>query len=163
MLTLEKFNKDLYYKIITWNLDSDIQNKLGQPTEDPQEIVRTVQDWLGRKDIIIFGLKLKDELIGYALLINLDFANKQVCYHLVIGKKSLWNKGYGIKATDLIKDFVFKKLELHRIHTYTIGWNNKINKILIGLGFKAEGVLRESFLHKGKFKNVVVYGLLKKE
>lgn len=162
-LKLVDFNKDLYYNVINWLIDEDIQNATGVILGDnPQEIIRRFQDSIARKDAIIKGIQLGNEYIGFTLLMNLNIVNKSIDFHLVIGKKSLWNKGYGVKATDLIVEDAFKNNNLHKLNCSTVGYSERMDKLLKGYGFKAEGVIRDGLFLKNKYYNKVLYGLINK-
>ena len=69
----------------------------------------------------------------------------------------------GQEAGELIVEHGFKSLNLHRIYCGTARENMGMRKLAEKLGFKEEGVNRESSYKNGKFCDSINYGLLRYE
>jgi ribosomal-protein-serine acetyltransferase len=74
-------------------------------------------------------------------------------------------EGKGIITTCLERfiDFLFDKVGLNKLEIHFVPANNRSATIAERLGFKVEGVLRDSYVINGAFTDLVVTGLLKKE
>lgn len=90
-------------------------------------------------------------------------------YHLhadisyFIGENAYWNKGLASEAINMICQFGFEELGLHRVeagcYSAAIGsW-----KALEKNGFVKEGIFRERVISDGEYMDIYRYGLLKKE
>jgi ribosomal-protein-alanine N-acetyltransferase len=74
-----------------------------------------------------------------------------------------WGQGYATEAATAIVDFGFRELHLHRISSWCIAENTASAKVLERLGLQLEGRLRENDYFKGRWWDILVYGLLKNE
>lgn len=74
-------------------------------------------------------------------------------------------EGKGIISTCLERfiDFLFDKVGLNKLEIHFVPANTRSATIAERLGFKVEGVLRDSYVINGSFTDLVVTGLLKKE
>jgi RimJ/RimL family protein N-acetyltransferase len=68
----------------------------------------------------------------------------------------------GLEATNLLIDYGFNVLNLHKITCDLFEDNIARLKGLLKLGFKKEGVLKQHYFHQGKFKDAAIYSLLRK-
>lgn len=82
---------------------------------------------------------------------------------IVIGEKDYWGKGYGTEATQLLIEYGFKQLNLHRVSSWVIEFNKRSIKLCEKLGFQKEGVLRKAIFKNGQFWDKILFGLLKEE
>ena len=82
-------------------------------------------------------------------------------------KPDYWNKGFSTEALFEILHLAFDgKLpcgSLHRIQADTIPGNVASEKVLLKLGFKEEGVRRESAYVRGQYHDMKYFGILKHE
>ncbi|MFW6083312.1 MAG: GNAT family N-acetyltransferase [Thermoplasmatota archaeon] len=72
-------------------------------------------------------------------------------------------EGFGTESTELIVQYGFDELRMHRLHAKVFDDNPRSINIWEKLNFKKEGVMREASFKNGKYVNVLIYGLLKKE
>ena len=100
--------------------------------------------------------------IGNVELCDIDLIHKK-CEFKILIDKSRHGKGYGVEASRLILNYAFGKLNLHRVYLGVHEDNKKARNLYEKLGFLKEGVLRETFLRDGVWKNSIVMGLLADE
>lgn len=74
-------------------------------------------------------------------------------------------EGKGIITTCMERfiDFLFDKVGLNKLEIHFVVTNKRSAVIAEKLGFRTEGVLRDSYVMNGVFTDLVVTGLLKKE
>jgi len=84
-------------------------------------------------------------------------------FGIAIGEKEYWSKGYGTEACRLIVKYGFEQLNLHRISSIAYAFNERSLRMHLAVGFKEEGRRREMAFKNGKYADVVVFGLLRKE
>ncbi|MCS4515774.1 GNAT family N-acetyltransferase [Clostridium botulinum] len=63
------------------------------------------------------------------------------------GEEEARGKGYGTQVTELVLNFAFKELNLHRIHLTVLEYNHRAIKLYEKVGFRREGTYRE-FIHR---------------
>lgn len=72
-------------------------------------------------------------------------------------------QGYTTEALEVILQYGFTELGLHRIEALAAGWNTPSIKLLQRYGFIHEGTLREHYCYEGKWEDSEIWGLLAKE
>lgn len=110
----------------------------------------------------IFRVESGAETIGEVRLKNIRWFNRKGELSIFL-KSEFRNKGYGKEILSEILRFVFEKMNLHRVEAEVNQSNSSGSKLVEGLGFKREGILREAKYSKGSYEDIIRYGLLKKE
>ncbi|MGM9974815.1 MAG: GNAT family N-acetyltransferase [Clostridiaceae bacterium] len=104
-----------------------------------------------------FGVFLKDKLIGKIKVSSIVygvFRSGIVGYSI---DKDHEGKGYGKRALNLLCDYAFSELELHRLEGSTLLNNVKSQRVLKGCGFKELG-RNEQYLHiAGKWQDHITF------
>lgn len=77
--------------------------------------------------------------------------------------KEHWGKGYMREALLLMFEFGFRTMGLNRIEALLFPQNSASIRLLAGLGFSREGLLREYQQDGDRFVDLYIYSLLKKE
>lgn len=81
----------------------------------------------------------------------------------IIGPEELRGHGFGTEALQLLRDYLFREREAHRLEAMTSAFNTGAMKTLHRNGFVREGVLREAVLINGVWNDRVLFALLQKE
>ncbi|AKA69786.1 GNAT family N-acetyltransferase [Clostridium scatologenes] len=113
----------------------------------------------------IFAIRTLDEdkFIGVAGFENILWNNGTSVVFIGLGDEECRGKGYGKEAMQMLLNFGFQELNLHRIQLDVLSYNKAAIKLYESLGFKREGVYRE-FIHRdGKRYDMYLYGLLRYE
>lgn len=69
-------------------------------------------------------------------------------------------QGYATEALSLMTRFLFRHRGLNKVHAQTASFNKNAVKLLEGLGFKRDAVLRDHYFHNGEFHAGYIYSLL---
>jgi RimJ/RimL family protein N-acetyltransferase len=114
---------------------------------------------------IIFGVALKDTntLIGLVGLKDINQLNQTAEFYVIIGDPASWGKGYGTEATKLMIRYGFMELNLNRIQTQDMEENIGGWRADEKAGFKYEGTIREAIFRFGKYHDVRIYSILRRE
>ncbi|MFH8407855.1 GNAT family N-acetyltransferase [Streptomyces sp. NPDC018019] len=80
-----------------------------------------------------------------------------------IGDPELWRRGFGAEAFDLLIDHLFHARNAHRVQFTTALYNKNVLRLVTGVGFTLEGILREYFYLDGRHHDGAVWGLLRHE
>jgi RimJ/RimL family protein N-acetyltransferase len=124
------------------------------------KILFSIQPLLG---VISPEERESDTAIGVTSLINIDTKNRNAECIIDIGEKEYWGKGYDSESLKLLLEYAFKELNLHRVSLRVFSFNERAIHIYNKLGFKKEGVLRESLFRNGKWHDIITIGILKRE
>lgn len=108
------------------------------------------------------ALKGRKELIGTCGFYNLvaDSRKATIGYDL---NPAYWGRGIMREALNEIIRFGFEELRLNRIQCTILPENARSTRVVTGLGFTREGVLRENAIFEGRFQDDVVFSLLRRE
>ena len=101
--------------------------------------------------------------IGFIVISELDKLNQKANLGMLIGEKSLWDKGYGTDSLVTLINYLFNDMELNRIGLEVFDYNIRAQKLYEKLGFVKEGIQRQGLFRDGKYSNVIFMGLLKDE
>ena len=101
--------------------------------------------------------------IGTTGLSGINPKDHSATFGIAIGEKDYWSKGYGTEAARLLVNYGFEQLNLHRINSGAIAFNERSIRMHKSVVFKEEGRQREAFFKNGKYHDHVVFGMLKEE
>jgi len=101
--------------------------------------------------------------IGSCGLHGISPKDHNAVFGIAIGEKDYWSKGYGTEAARLLIDYGFQQLNLHRISSGALAFNERSINLHKKLGFREEGRARESDFKNGKYHDHVQFGILREE
>jgi RimJ/RimL family protein N-acetyltransferase len=104
-----------------------------------------------------------NRLIGTCALSQLDSDNGSALYHITIGEKDAWGRGYGTEATRLILGHAFDTLNLHRIGLSVFSFNDRAIRAYRSCGFVAEGRAREAIWRDGRWWDEISMSVLQSD
>jgi len=157
--------KDIYQnikdkKIVKWT--SNIPYPY--PKDGATKFIRKTHYKIKNNKAYEFGVILKEinQLIGVIGLMHIDRKHKNAEIGYWLGKK-YWGQGLMTEAVELILDFGFEKLRLHKIYARLFEKNIASKRVLEKSGFKLEGKIRETIYRNREWHNVLKYGILTSE
>lgn len=136
--------------LLIWRLDREMNRFDPRPIpSNAKELIEECTDHCNRFEEEIFNedinkrkyyyfiiTDIADEPIGSVNFFSIDREKKQGEMGIGIGDKRYWGKGIGTLATEKVVDYIFKNMDIDRIHIET-GENNKAaQRIVEKLGFK---------------------------
>ncbi|HET6566865.1 MAG TPA: GNAT family protein [Rhodothermales bacterium] len=104
-----------------------------------------------------------DALIGVAYIMDLSPHNRHCLVGVTIGDRDRWGKHYGRESLEVLLDYCFNELELHRVATETFEYNTAWKQLVVEAGFSQEGTERDYLFREGQFWDKVVFSLLEPE
>jgi len=103
-----------------------------------------------------------DRLIGSLTLFNINRAQGRADIGYALHSRQ-WGKGYAKEALRPVLDYVFDTLKLRRVEADIDPRNTSSCKLVEGLGFRHEGLLRERWLVDDALQDSAIYGLLARD
>jgi RimJ/RimL family protein N-acetyltransferase/alkylhydroperoxidase family enzyme len=137
----------------TWKSMADAQAWL-ERMSGLQATGTTLQLVIARKDT--------GKAIGTCLLFRFDEGSARAELGYVLGRAH-WSKGYMREALAALIDCAFGSMGLRRLEAAIDPSNVSSARLLRGLGFTREGLLRQRWLDEGQPGDEEVYGLLRHE
>ena len=131
---------------------------------EAKAFIRYMQRRYRMGDPASWGITLKDEgrvigTIGY-MWIQDDNAAAEVGYSLARAK---WNQGIMTEALSAVIDYSFGALRLNRVEAVHEVDNPASGAVMRKCGMRREGLLREKLMNKGKFVDVELYAILRRD
>lgn len=159
MLDLQLRNKDFFAKY------SSTRNEDFYTLEYQLEAIRKSLGQRERDERYSFGIFLKatDELIGSIALSEVLRGSLQSCFVGYALDKPQNGKGYTTEAVQLLVDFGFKELKLHRIEAGVMPHNLGSIRVLEKAGFQKEGIARKNVEINGKWEDHQVLAIINEE
>jgi ribosomal-protein-serine acetyltransferase len=132
-----------------------------KPEHIQQFIQRTLQQ-LNNQEALELGIFYNRQIIGGIGMHEWDhFLKKaQVGYWI---SEEYEGKGIVYRSLTYFIDFLFAKPGLNKIEIQFMPSNMRSASIANRLGFKVEGIIRQSYFMNGKLEDLVITGLLKTE
>ena len=115
----------------------------------------------GESLTLAITLKSDGALVG-AVGLHFQRANHLAELGYWVGKP-FWNHGYCSEAAKEVVGFGFEQMNLNRIQARHMVKNPASGRVMEKIDMKKEGVLRQSLSRWGKFEDVAMYSVLKKE
>jgi len=138
---------------------------------EPQESIEQTREWVEgilnvseQRDSLfwVFVPKGEEKPIGSCCYWHLDF--KSMCAELGYElRRSHWGKGIMTEALKPVLAYGFDGMRLNRVEACPLAENAASNALLLRLGFKYEGSLRQRVSFRGRFVDQCYYSLLKSE
>ena len=100
------------------------------------------------------------EMIGCCGLTHINWKEGHGEVSIYIGEEKWQEKGHASDALELLLNYGFCELRLHRIYAVIYEYNEPSIKFFERNGFKLEGRHREARFWDGKFHDELVYGIL---
>lgn len=163
-LTLRAIERDDLPRYVAWINDLEITHHL--KTYPPMNL-EDETDWYEhqRKDTSSLHLAIvitETELhIGSVSLMKIDQRNQNAELGIMIGDKNQWNQGYGREAIELMVNYGFSALNLHRIYLRVDASHTGGIRCYQSCGFVEEGRLRDAVFHHGYFEDQLMMSVLR--
>lgn len=109
-----------------------------------------------------FGIFYNEKVVGVIGFINFNWQSRrtELGYWIV---KNCEGKGIITKSCKALINYAFDEMEINRIQIHCATENVKSRAVPEGLGFKLEGILRQSEWRHTRFFDMAIYALLKEE
>jgi RimJ/RimL family protein N-acetyltransferase len=143
-----------------WRLEPRIQDAFVYPVLD--EILS--KPGINRRTRIDFIIQdPKGSPVGLVSLVNICRKVQQAEMAKLVGEQEALGKGYAREATCLLLTYAFREAGLERVYLRTNGFNVHNVALNEAVGFRFEGILRESQLVNGHRADVVQMSMLMRE
>ena len=101
--------------------------------------------------------------IGNVGLMGISSKDRSAELGIVIGDKSQWGKGYGRDAINTMLAFAFNELNLNRVYLRAVTGHTQAIELYGKCGFVEEGRLRECVYSEGRYQDMVMMSVLRRE
>jgi ribosomal-protein-alanine N-acetyltransferase len=116
----------------------------------------------GEKLELLIAERASGEVIGLTGLSEFARRDRRAFVGTWLGREH-WGTGANRESKALVLWLAFRELGLHRVSAYANPENGRSVRALERIGFQYEGVLRSWHVHRDRFLDVAIFGLLHDE
>jgi RimJ/RimL family protein N-acetyltransferase len=149
-------------------LTGSVHDKAAARSPASPEEERLAAEWYAtrndtddRLDLAVVD-KASGACVGEAVLNQWDAGSQSCNFRILIGPGGQ-NRGLGTEATRLIVGYGFEHIGLHRISLEVYAFNPRARRAYERVGFRPEGVLRESLRYGDQWIDATVMSILAPE
>jgi [ribosomal protein S5]-alanine N-acetyltransferase len=107
-------------------------------------------------------VEFQDRCIGQARL-TVSKDDRRARYAVGLFDSSVWGKGLGTEITQIVLQYAFEELKLHRVDLRVIEYNHRAIACYEKCGFVKEGIEREGALIEDKYETDIMMSILDRE
>lgn len=153
---------------VRWMNDVEVARNIGQvgrfSYENEAGFIERVQGDIQGYEFAIEAIDGSEpKYIGNIGFHNFDPRNRQAELGIMIGEHDYWGKGFGGAAIRLLLEFGFGELNLHRVYLRVFAFNKRGIRAYEKVGFKLEGITRQSAYIDGAYHDDYQMSILKPE
>ena len=130
--------------------------------DDTRKFIRSSVEQFAANEGFAAGLWYRGELAGTIGFHRIDWMNRKAEIGYWVSA-AFQGKGIVTRAARALVDYTFDDLGLNRMEIRCAEGNKKSRAIAERLGFRQEGILRQSALLYDHYVDMVIYGMLKEE
>ena len=151
-----------------FDLDDETGRLTGTPRkeDDPGWTLENLQRWYAsraehddRIDLSVIE-RATGEWAGEVVLNELNVGNAACGFRIALRGPRFYGRGLGTEATQLILDYAFGVVGLHRIELQVYDFNPRARHVYEQVGFVHEGTMRDALRSDGKWVDCHLMGML---
>ncbi|MCM3122801.1 GNAT family protein [Mesobacillus sp. AQ2] len=167
-LVLRKVIKDDASSIFKYLSNEEVMKYYGlepfKSINDALDEISWYQSIHNARTGIRWGITLKEQGVvigscGFHNIVSKHFRS-EIGFEL---SQELWGKGIAAEAVEAIINYGFQHMNFHRIEALIEPQNRSSQKLVEKFGFIKEGLLRDYEFTQGKFDDLYMYSLLKRD
>lgn len=108
-----------------------------------------------RNDMILAMVTNDGRHIGNMGLHRIDWRGRVATTGTLIGEKDFWGKGFGTEAKILLLNHAFRSMNLRKICSQAIAYNERSIAYSRKCGYEVEGILKEHVFRRGQYWDIV--------
>ncbi len=149
--------------IVSWRNSDAVRKKFiyqGLFTKESHENwIRTMVE-TGRVVQMMICETADDRPVGSVYVRDIDRTHHKAEYGIFIGAKEARGKGYGTAAAKLMIQYCFQELRLHRLFLRVYADNIPAIRSYEKAGFTKEAYLRDDVCIDGRYRDIVLMGII---
>ncbi|MBI2640150.1 MAG: GNAT family N-acetyltransferase [Candidatus Sungbacteria bacterium] len=147
-----------------WINDYEVMQFLGKPfkpiTKDQERSL--LQKIISNESNVVFAIDtLEGVHIGITSLVHVCHFDGTAITGTFIGNKEYWGKGLGTDAKMVLLWYAFEVLNLRRINSHVLAFNERSVKCQLRCGYKVEGVKKQEVYKNGRYHDLVMMAVFR--
>ncbi|RJQ13771.1 N-acetyltransferase [Candidatus Parcubacteria bacterium] len=113
---------------------------------------------------VVFGIETHEGVFIGTMGFNfIQWKDRVAVTGALIGEKEYWGKGYGTDAKMILLEYAFNTLNMHKVCSAAIAFNERSIRYSLRCGYKIEGRLRKHHFRKGRYFDQVMLAIFKQD
>lgn len=149
-----------------WINDPDVSRYLfAHKPMSRQEEEQWYHSLKDRDSDIVFGIDTLDErhFIGTMGIHEIRWKDRVAKTGALIGEKDYWGKGYGTDAKMVLLNYVFNTLNLRKISTTVLAFNERSLRYMKKTGHREIGRRKEEYFVEGAYRDEIYMEVFKED
>ncbi|MCP3030799.1 GNAT family N-acetyltransferase [Halobacillus sp. A1] len=160
---LRKMNEDDFHIYHNWRSNIEVMQYTNPELDvyslrETEQFIKSICNSNTTKNYII-ELNESDKPIGIASLVHMDLKNRNAECIIDIGHQSYWGSGYGKEVMNILLDYSFSEMNLHKLYLRVFSFNERAIKLYESLGFLKEGEQKEHIFRNGKWHGIITMAI----
>ncbi len=121
-------------------------------------------DKIEKSDEVHLAIETGDGvLIGTMGLHDVSWKDRVATTGALIGEKAYWGQGYGTDAKMTLLDYAFNTLNLRKICSSVLEFNERSLRYNLHCGYRVEGRRKQQHFHNGRYWDEILLGLFQED
>ena len=148
-----------------WWSDIELMRHFDQlPPLTYNQIEQEFRKNLNAGNRIDFIIEDKAQLpIGTIYLKNINWKDRNAELHTLIAGEAYRNLGFGIEAQYYVLQYAFNEINMHKMYGRVLEYARDNIKLMEFVGYKKEVICKKAVFHNGRYWDLYIFGLLKRE
>lgn len=130
--------------------------------ESHEKWIETMID-TGKVVQMVIMLVEGDRPIGSVYVRDIDMEHKKGEYGVFIGEEDCLGKGYGTEAAELMTEYAFEYIGLHKLMLRVYADNERAIRSYEKAGFEKEAYLKDDVYVQGQYRDIVLMARINNE
>jgi RimJ/RimL family protein N-acetyltransferase len=165
LVNLKRLGLDHLSYIHKWRNDQELMSFYGLlPCASLVKVELAVKNEIQSKDRLDLIVEtMKGDVIGAAWLKRINWRVRTCELNIMIAEKDFRSKIFGLEAEFLLLKYSMQELNMHKVYAKIVEFAHESQRLALEAGFKQEAVFRKATYQKGKYWDLLVFGLLQHE
>lgn len=152
-------------RMIKWYQDNELMKYYDElPVRSPFEVEELMRRYISAQNRLDFIIETKKkETVGTIYFSNINWYDRHLEIHTMVGEKNKRNMYFGAEAAFLMTIHAFHQLGMHKIYSRLLPFAKEAGALQKELGFRKEAVLKNRYYQDGEYYDAWLYGLLDRE
>lgn len=165
---LRPFNEDDIKDVLEMRMDIEgVKAAGGLPYPSSENGIRNwVNNMYPKDNLTTITLVIAESgtgnFIGYCSALNISYLNRNAHVGFFLHKKGR-GKGYFKEAQILFYAYLFREINLRKLYSYALRYNEIAIKVDKKIGFEEEGIMKEHIYQGGKYHDAIMLSLMSKD
>ena len=149
--------------IVKWrNTEFVRQNFIFRELFTPEGHQRWIETMVNTGKVIQFIIlrKADHKPVGSVYLRDIDKIHRKAEYGIFIGEEDALGKGYGTQAAQMMIEYAFREVGIHKLMLRVLAENERARKSYEKAGFVREAYLKDEVFLDGHYRDVIYMAVI---